>query len=1052
MKNMKNPETCHQARKTPVTTQFNRFRVRFIATVCAAMTAGFVLTGQGQNLLQNAGFETGALSPYWQKVGVVATYATPETLLPHSGTYALWNQGNYQNIINGVATGANGYNNYVYQTLSCFPGATYSADAWFTQFVDSPTNGITGGGEGGDATVGGFTTGLFGANDVTGYWEDGWLEVQFLDATGTNILADYRSTIIDPPYVANLVAIGNTVTNRNFINTLGHTNYVIYLAWGNYPVTNQYNPTTLTNAGPNQDPSLNDPIASGEGTTWNVITNTLGPGQNMVAPAGAVTVEFRVSLYQHSYACGAPWWDDCELIQVGGPAPSVINNVWPDGSQYFNSTATNFTFSVVSAATGGAALPTNAPANIHVVVNGVDESAGLQFSGNSTNWNVTLPNSLVFDAIYTVSVTVTNSLNLVTANTYNFDTFPTNCLIVSSEDYDFTNGMFFDNPIPWSIPTNNCYTGLGGVWGVDINTYGAPGALPQYSVQLVRADGCVATALTPDTQLPLYQAENILSLAAGLGPVKNVALSYNFAGNWENYTRTVYPTNYCEVYARMSFGAGGGAEYLNQLTSGYGTTNQTTNVLGEFHYANSTGANYIWVPLTYGASASPVALKLPPVAGMGATNTLQLLAGTGAPGVAFMIFVPLSSALGIPPFISNPSLPAQPVFCYGTSNITYSVYSLTTNILSSQIYAYLDGQNVSSTATCTMVGTGGTNWTVSVPLPPGQQIHTFYLGAVDAVGLSNSISPVFFDTFSQTNFMIEAEDFDFNGGQFITNPIPTGAYVNGAYPAYAYSIANSYFLYPAGNNNNAAIDGVDLTTPGPNSPGGPDAGETEIYRPSEDAGTQVATDFLRGKFYHTNGDNSVTVFNDFNLGFWDPGQWVNYSSLFPTNTYNVWGRLASAGAYSGLSLSLVTSGVGTTNQTTQLLGTFSDPNANGWQAWDWVPLLNTNGQMAVVSLGGTNTLQANNTTAGDVNANFYMFVPAVIAPQAVHLSVSSAGSTISIQFPTQNGLSYTVLYSSSLAVPRSSWSTLTTISGDGTVKTATYTMGSSPRYYVVKVQ
>jgi len=48
MKSMKNPETCHQARKNPVTTQFNRFRVRFIATVCAAIAACFVLTGHAQ--------------------------------------------------------------------------------------------------------------------------------------------------------------------------------------------------------------------------------------------------------------------------------------------------------------------------------------------------------------------------------------------------------------------------------------------------------------------------------------------------------------------------------------------------------------------------------------------------------------------------------------------------------------------------------------------------------------------------------------------------------------------------------------------------------------------------------------------------------------------------------------------------------------------------------------------------------------------------------------------------------------------------------------------
>jgi hypothetical protein len=294
--------------------------------------------------------------------------------------------------------------------------------------------------------------------------------------------------------------------------------------------------------------------------------------------------------------------------------------------------------------------------------------------------------------------------------------------------------------------------------------------------------------------------------------------------------------------------------------------------------------------------------------------------------------------------------------------------------------------------------------------------------------------------------MIEAEDFDFNGGQFITNPIPTGAYVNGAYPIYAVAAWNSYFYYPEANSDNEAIVGVDLTTLTT------DANETFLYRPAESAGTQVATDFLRQKFYFTNGLGVITNFNDFNLGFWDSGQWVNYTRIFPTNTYNVYGRLASAGAYSGLSLSLVTSGVGTTNQGTNLLGTFSDPNANGWQAWDWVPLLATNGQMAVVSLGGANTLQANNTTAEivSVNANFYMLVPVAVAPQAVHLSVSRTGSTISIQFPTQSGFSYTVLYSGSLNP--ANWQTLTTISGDGTVKTATDTMGSSPRFYRVSFQ
>ena len=40
-----------------------------------------------------------------------------------------------------------------------------------------------------------------------------------------------------------------------------------------------------------------------------------------------------------------------------------------------------------------------------------------------------------------------------------------------------------------------------------------------------------------------------------------------------------------------------------------------------------------------------------------------------------------------------------------------------------------------------------------------------------------------FDTFSQSNLMLEAEDFDFGYDQFIDNPVPT------AEPA-----ANSYYM------------------------------------------------------------------------------------------------------------------------------------------------------------------------------------------------------------------------------------------------------------------
>ena len=1028
MKNMKNPETCHQDRKPPVTTQFNRFRVRFIATVCAAIAACFVLTGHAANLLVNPGFETGSFSGWTAHTTESWSMGANNVMLTHSGSWCLLMQGLYGN---GGAPVP--YTSYAYQTFACTPGSLFTADGWFSQYVyENPPHPSDG-----SPSLGGVYSPdcLFGAafpGVPGGPTEDGWIEVLFLTSTTVgitnNILAIYRSTIIDPAYVNNLANSGATVTNIvPGPAPTGSTN--IWLIWGDFPVTNQYDISTIS-GNVNADP---DTDAAG-------ITNTLGPGQYMTAPPGTKYVQLRVCLDQvGADANGAPNWDDFTLIQYGGQSASVIGSISPNG--FFNMASTNFTFKVTSASTGGYPLATNQTSGIQVLVSTgggpfTDVSGSLQFSGTPTNLNVTYPGPLLASAVYNISISVSNTAGLVSSASVAFDTFPTNCFIVSSEDYDFTNGMFFENPIPTSVPGPNSYTGLGGVWGVDMDTYGAVGALPGGSVQLVRADGCVAFQVAPDIQLPLY-------LAQSNPAVVNVSIAYNNAGNWENYTR-IYPSNYCKVYARMSAGAvpDAGIEYLNLLTSGYGTTNQTTNLLGEFYLPpGSDGTHCYWIPLTYGTSGNLVSLILPP-----GTNTLQLLSGGGC-NFDFFILVPLSGPLGIPPFFANVNMAAQPVFGSGISNVTYSVYSLTSFITTNQIYTYLNGQNVSSTATYTMVGAGNTNWTVSVPVQQNQ-VYSLVLGAVDAAGLTNSTVPLAFDTFSQNNFMFEAEDFDFNGGQFITNPIPTGAYVGALVASYAYSAANSYFWNPA-LSGTEAIDGVDLTTVGPSSVGGPDAGELELYRPNADAGTEVTTDFLRNKFYVTNGV-TVTIFSDFDVGWWDPGQWLNYTRIFPTNTYNVYGRLASIGAYSGLSLSLVTSGVGTPTQTTNLLGTFSDPNANGWQDWDWVPLLNTNGQMAVVSLGGTNTLQVNNTTAGRVNANFYMLVPAVVAPQAVHLSVSRTGSTISIQFPTQSGFSYTVLYSGSLHP--ANWLTLTTISGDGTVKTATDTMGSSPRFYRVLAQ
>jgi hypothetical protein len=65
------------------------------------------------------------------------------------------------------------------------------------------------------------------------------------------------------------------------------------------------------------------------------------------------------------------------------------------------------------------------------------------------------------------------------------------------------------------------------------------------------------------------------------------------------------------------------------------------------------------------------------------------------------------------------------------------------------------------------------------------------------------------------------------------------------------------------------------------------------------------------------------------------------------------------------------------------LGSFSDPDANGFQSWHWVPLM-SNGTNVVVSLSGKQTLKVTappGNVTGSLNAHFYMFVPfSAVAP------------------------------------------------------------------------
>jgi hypothetical protein len=241
-------------------------------------------------------------------------------------------------------------------------------------------------------------------------------------------------------------------------------------------------------------------------------------------------------------------------------------------------------------------------------------------------------------------------------------------------------------------------------------------------------------------------------------------------------------------------------------------------------------------------------------------------------------------------------------------------------------------------------------------------------------------------------------------------------------------------------------------------------GNTTVSVVSDAMGSEVTSDFLRDKFINEGsgalppyeyvpGEAAPTTNSDYDIGWWAPGTWLNYSRTFPTNTYRVWGRLASSAPYTNATVTLVTNGVGTATQITEPLGDFADANANGFQSWHWVPLTGPNGQPVVLSMGGIETLQMTappGSSAGSLNAHFFMFVP-YVAASSFSVKATFSGGIVTIHIPTQNGHGYTVYYSTSLNPPV--WQVLTSISGDGAVDTVTdSTSGGAKRFYRVQAQ
>jgi hypothetical protein len=229
--------------------------------------------------------------------------------------------------------------------------------------------------------------------------------------------------------------------------------------------------------------------------------------------------------------------------------------------------------------------------------------------------------------------------------------------------------------------------------------------------------------------------------------------------------------------------------------------------------------------------------------------------------------------------------------------------------------------------------------------------------AVDNQGRGTTNNWVF-DTFSETNYMIEAEDFNFQGGQYIENPVLSSV-----------ESPNNYI-------NKIGLSGIDEFDP-------TEGGATHAYRAydaasgiGEKVGTQPigAAEYTREKYITAQATDPLV--QDYDVGWVDVGEWWNYTRTLPIGTFKIYARLSSgnAGTFTAR-MDRVVAGETTPNQMLVPLGLYTHAGTGDWQQYVFVPLQDIAGNDVILRTDGKATVRFT-TLAGGLNANYCVLTPA----------------------------------------------------------------------------
>ncbi|MCL4180296.1 MAG: hypothetical protein KJ072_21450 [Verrucomicrobia bacterium] len=213
------------------------------------------------------------------------------------------------------------------------------------------------------------------------------------------------------------------------------------------------------------------------------------------------------------------------------------------------------------------------------------------------------------------------------------------------------------------------------------------------------------------------------------------------------------------------------------------------------------------------------------------------------------------------------------------------------------------------------------------------------------------------------SFSIEAEHFDFDGGQSV-EAVSTMPYAGNEYDGLA------------------AVHDVDYRSLEANDNGA-------VYRTGESPNVPMA-ESLGPRLGRNRPGFEVTT--NYRIGWVGNGEWYNYTRQIPAGSYRAYVAMSFEGTAPGQlagSLDRVVSGQGTPDQVIEPIGTFSGPGSGSWGNNDLTPVTNPDGTRRVFALpGGTVTLRLT-TVSGDFD--WFTLEPVLTSPEPVDLALGPAG-------------------------------------------------------------